>query len=68
MLSKSLIQFSVDGWGCVPFLLFGPRPNYGRGNEGDGTSFKRTCAHIVVFSVPDPAASHCLGLQNHYRW
>ena len=22
MLSKSLIQFSVDGWGCVPFLLF----------------------------------------------
>ena len=23
MLSKSLIQFSVDGWGYVPFLLFG---------------------------------------------
>ena len=23
MLSKSLIQFSVDGWGCVPSLLFG---------------------------------------------
>ena len=22
-LSKSLIQFSVDGWGCVPSLLFG---------------------------------------------
>ena len=22
MLSKSLIQFSVDGWSCVPFLLF----------------------------------------------
>ena len=22
MLSKSLIQFSVDGWGCVPSLLF----------------------------------------------
>ena len=20
MLSKTLIQFSVDGWGCVPFL------------------------------------------------
>ena len=28
MLSKSLIQFSVDGWGCVPSLLFGLRPNY----------------------------------------
>ena len=22
MFSKSLIQFSVDGWGCVPSLLF----------------------------------------------
>ena len=27
MLSKSLIQFSVDGWSCVPSLLFGLRPN-----------------------------------------
>ena len=26
MLSKSLIQFSVDGWGCVPSQLFGLRP------------------------------------------
>ena len=25
MLSKSLIWFSVDGWGCVPSLLFGLR-------------------------------------------
>ena len=23
MLNKTLIQFSVDGWGCVPFLSFG---------------------------------------------
>ena len=29
MLSKSLIQFSVEGWGCVPSLLFDLRPNYG---------------------------------------
>ena len=29
MLSKSLIQISVDGWGCVPSLLFDLRPNYG---------------------------------------
>ena len=36
MLSKSLIQFSVDGWGCVPSLLFDLRPNYGGGNEDDG--------------------------------
>ena len=27
ILSKSLIQFSVDGWGCVHSLLFGLRPN-----------------------------------------
>ena len=33
MLSKSLIQFSVDGRGCVPSLLFDLRPNYGGGNE-----------------------------------
>ena len=31
MLSKSLIQFSVDGWGCVPSIIY-LRPNYGRGN------------------------------------
>ena len=35
MLSKSLIQFSVDGWGCVLSLLFDLRPNYGGGNEDD---------------------------------
>ena len=33
MLHKSLIQFSVDGQGCVPSLLFGLRPKYGGGNE-----------------------------------
>ena len=36
MLSTSLIQFSVDGWSCGPFLLFGLRPNYSRGNGGNG--------------------------------
>ena len=28
MLSKSLIQFSLEGWGCVSSLLFDLRPNY----------------------------------------
>ena len=28
MLTKSLIQFSVDGQDCVPSLLFDLRPNY----------------------------------------
>ena len=36
MLSKSLIQFSVEGWGCVPSLLFDLKPNYGGGNEDNG--------------------------------
>ena len=36
-LSKSLIQFSVDGQGSVPSLLFDLRPNYGGGNEDNGS-------------------------------
>ena len=36
MLSKSLIQFSVDGQGCVPSLSLALRPNYGGGNEDNG--------------------------------
>ena len=36
MLSKSLIQLSVDGWGWVPSLLFDLRPNYGGGNSYGG--------------------------------
>ena len=34
MLSKYLIQFSVDGQGCVHSLSFDLRPNYGEGSEG----------------------------------
>ena len=35
-LSKSLIQFSVEGRGCVPSLLFDLRPNYDGSNEDNG--------------------------------
>ena len=35
-LSKSLIQFSVDGRGCVPSLLCDLKPHYGGGNEDNG--------------------------------
>ena len=42
LLSKSLIQLSVDEWGCVPSLLFDLRPNYSGGNEDNGTSFERS--------------------------
>ena len=36
MLSKSLIQFSVEGQCCAPSLLFELRPTYGAGNEDNG--------------------------------
>ena len=42
MLSKSLIQFSVDERGYVPSLLFDLRPNYGLG-EGNGTPLQSSC-------------------------
>ena len=58
MLSKSLIQFSVDGWGCVPSLLFDLRPDYGGGNEDNGDLLQKVpCS--AVFSAPDPSAGHC---------
>ena len=53
-VSKSLIQISVDRWGCVPSLLFGLRPNYGRGITIMVTSFKRNCACTVLFSALEP--------------
>ena len=46
MLSKSSIQFSVEGWGCVPSLLFDLRPNHGGGNEDNGDLFQKVlCMH-----------------------
>ena len=60
MLSKSLTQFSVDGWGCVPSLWFGLRPNYGKGNGSNGNLLQNDLWHMaprtVLFSAPDPTA------------
>ena len=58
MLSKSLIQFSIDGQGCVPSLLFDLRPNYGRGSEDNGNLLQKSHAHTVTLSAPDPTAGH----------
>ena len=56
MLSKSLIQFSVDGWSCVPSLLFDLRPSYGGGNEDNGDLLQMVpCMHCHT-QCPDPAA------------
>ena len=59
ILHKYLIQFSIDGWGCVPSLLFVLRPNYGKVNEDNGKILQKNGAFTVVFSMPDPAAGHC---------
>ena len=54
MLSKSLIQFSVDGWGCVPSLLFYLRQNYGGGNEHNGDLLQKVpCTHCCT-QCPQP--------------
>jgi len=55
MLSKSLIQFSVDGQGCVP-SLFDLRPNYGGGSEDNGDLLQKVpCRHCCTeCSRPPP--------------
>ena len=46
ILSKSSIQFSVDGWGCVPLLLFDLKPNYGGDKEDNGDFLQMVpCIH-----------------------
>ena len=56
MLSKSLIQYSVDGWGCVPSLLFDLRPNYGGGNEDNGNLLQQApCMHCCM-QCPQPCS------------
>ena len=54
MLSKSLIHFSVDGWGCVPSLLFDLRPNYGGGNEDNGDLLQKVPSTHCHTQCPRP--------------
>ena len=53
MLSKSLIQISIDEWGCVPSLLFDLRLNYVAGNE------YKPSKGIATFSASDTTVGHC---------
>ena len=56
MISKSLIQFSVDRWYCVPPLLFDLRPNYGGGNEDNGDLLQKVpCMHCYT-QCPQPCS------------
>ena len=56
MLSKSLIQFSVDGRGCVLALLFDLRPNYGGGNEDNGDLLQKAPSTHCYTQVPRPCS------------
>ena len=56
MLSKSLVQFSVDGQGWVPSLLFDTRPNYGGGNDDNGGLLQKVpCVHCPT-QCPRPCS------------
>ena len=55
MFGKSLIQFSFDGWGCVP-SLFDLRPNYGGYNEDNGELLQTiSCPHCYT-QHPQPSS------------
>ena len=56
MLSKFLIQFSVDGLGCVPSLLFDLRPNYGGGNEDNGDFLQKISCMYCYTQCPQPCS------------
>ena len=56
MLSESLIHFSVDGWSCVPSLLFDLRPNYGEGNEKNGNLLKNIPCTQFCTQCPQPGS------------
>ena len=50
MLSKFLIQFSIDGWGCVPSLLFTLGQTMVEVMKIMATSFK-SLLHVLLHSV-----------------
>ena len=56
MLCKSVIQFSVDGQGCVPSLLFDLRPNYGGGNEDNGDFLQKVTRVHCHTQCPQPSS------------
>jgi len=58
MLSKSLIQFSVDEWSCVPSLLFTWGQTMVEVMKIMVTSFKTSHACTATLSASNPAAGH----------
>ena len=58
MLSKSPVQFSVDGWVCAPSLLFTWGQTMMEVMKTMVTSFKRPHACTAPLSAPTSAAGH----------
>ena len=58
MLRKSLIQVFVDGWICVPSLLFTWGLTMVEVMKIMVTSFKRSHACTAPLSAPNPEAGH----------
>ena len=56
LLSKSLIQFSFDGWSCVPSLLFTWGQTMVEVMKIMVTSFKRSHAGTATLNAPNPAS------------
>ena len=60
MLNKSLIQFSVNGHGCVPSLLFDLKANYGGGTEDKGDLLLQNVpCPPATLNAPNPTVGHC---------
>ena len=55
MLSKSLIQFSVERWGCI-FPLSDLRPNYGGDNEDNGDLLQKVLYMPCCTQCPQPCS------------
>ena len=52
VLGKSLVHFSVGGWGYVPSLSFDLRPDYGEGNEDNGDLPPKASCCTGALSAP----------------
>ena len=59
ILKKFLIQFSVEGQGCIPSLLFDLRPNYGGGNEESGDLLQKVPCMLCLTQCPQTCCRHC---------
>ena len=56
MISKSLIRFSVDGWSCLPSLLFTSGQTKVEVMKVMAFSFKRSQACTAILKCPQPCS------------